>query len=98
MLGLGKDDKVPLSSLLNCIKTKFHISKNLPQSHSTVHFFKLGQFTPSFPKSYIISEHGPHGPVSPIDQKLSLSPNLYILFLLTFTLSSQIPSASSSSV
>ena len=41
--------------------------------------FNLPQPT-SFPWSICISEHGPHGPVSPIDQKLSLSPFLKILF------------------
>src|SRR4029079_3179120 len=55
-----------------CIKTKFHTSRNLSHEHPGAHSFLpqpiLG------PRSTKISVHGPHGPVSPIAQKLSASP------------------------
>ena len=48
------------------------------------------------PRSMWISEHGPHGPVSPICQKLSLSPSRWMRSSGTPTCSCQIASASSS--
>ena len=48
------------------------------------------------PRSMWISEHGPHGPVSPICQKLSLSPRRWMRSIGTPTCSCQIASASSS--
>ena len=58
----------PSSVLSYCVKTKFHISKNLSQSQPTP---QVGLPQPrSSPKSIYISESGPHGP-GPISQKLS---------------------------
>src|SRR3989338_7745793 len=74
MLGLGRGVNLPFRSLLYCMNTRFHISRNLSQSQPTLQVF-LPQPTSS-PWSMIISEHGPHGPVSPIAQKLSFSPSL----------------------
>ena len=51
-----------------------------------------------FPLSKNISEHGPHGPVSPIDQKLSSSPSFASLVEDTPIFLSQISSDSLSSL
>src|SRR3990172_6763249 len=77
ILGFGNGVSLPLASLLYCMNTRFHTSINLSQSHSTLHS-GLPHPIPS-PWSMCISEQGPHGPVSPILQKLSFSPSLTIL-------------------
>ncbi len=69
--GLGSGCKWPCLSRLNCIKTKFQISTYLSPSASGV---PGGPPATSGPWSKKISVQGPQGPVSPIDQKLSLSP------------------------
>ena len=71
MHGSGSGLILPVSSLKNCIKTRFHISRKRSQSHPTLQSWRL-QPTSS-PWSMSISEHGPHGPVSPMAQKLSSS-------------------------
>ncbi len=78
MDGLGSGVIVPAPSRLNCMKTRFQISSQRSQSHagprqrrpacSLAH----GRWSPWWKW---VSEQGPHGPVSPIDQKLSASPN-----------------------
>src|SRR5574340_503542 len=77
MLGFGRGVRFPDSSLLYCIKTRFHSSRNLSQSHPTLH--SELPHPASSPLSIIISEHGPQGPVSPICQKLSFAPRRTIL-------------------
>jgi len=56
--------------MLNSMKTRFHISSTSGTSWLT-------RWLASRPpmRSKCISEHGPHGPVSPIIQKLSFIPN-----------------------
>ena len=84
----GNEESLPFESLLNSIKTKFQISMYLsPVSPSP------GAFPSKFfPLSKNISEHGPHGPVSPIDQKLSSSPSFASLVEDTPIFLSQISS------
>ena len=90
----GNEESLPFESLLNSIKTKFQISMYLsPVSPSP------GAFPSKFfPLSKNISEHGPHGPVSPIDQKLSSSPSFASLVEETPIFLSQISSDSLSSL
>src|SRR3972149_1893977 len=96
MLGLGRGVRLPFASLLNCMNTRFHNSRNLSQSHPTL---QSGLPHPtSAPWSTSISEQGPHGPVSPICQKLSFSSSLVILSFGIPVTSSQRASASSSSL
>src|SRR5208283_663658 len=77
ILGLGRGVRVPNSSRLNCMNTRFQSSKYLSQSHPTPQ--SVFPHPTSSPWSMIISEQGPHGPVSPICQKLSFAPSLTIL-------------------
>ena len=74
--GFGRDSLFLFESCKYCIKTRFHISTNLSPSS----FFEPGG-PPSTesPWSKKISEHGPQGPSSPIDQKLSSVEILIIL-------------------
>ncbi len=72
MEGLGSGVIFPDSSRSYCMKTRFQSSRYRSQSH-----VPMPQFGPqaiSLPWSMMISEHGPQGPVSPMDQKLSFSP------------------------
>ncbi len=78
ILGLGSRERLPSSSLSYCIKTRFHNSHHLSQSHFPIPHSDAPQLRSS-PLSINISLQGPHGPVSPILQKLSFSPNLIIL-------------------
>ena len=61
--------------LLNCVKTMFQISRTLGSSMLTI----SGTSLPPM-RSKWISVHGPHGPYSPISQKLSFIPNGRTLF------------------
>ena len=72
MLGEGSRVMVPAASRLNCMNTRFQISRYRSHSQPTVHSGRPQPY-PS-PRSMMISEHGPQGPVSPMDQKLSFSP------------------------
>src|SRR3989338_6121396 len=85
--GFGKGVNWPSLLRLNCMKTKFHNSK----SRSPSKFFLV---TLPDPKSHKISEQGPQGPVSPIDQKLSFSPRRKICSLET-CFSQSFPASSS---
>ena len=67
--GRGRSTRVSGSCCSYCMKTRFHISMKRSPSSSGLPGGPPGM--PS-PWSKNISEHGPHGPVSPIDQKLSL--------------------------
>ncbi len=64
--GAASGEVSPFELRLNCMKTRFHISMKRSESRSSL-------LTGPEPKSHIISEHGPQGPVSPIAQKLSFS-------------------------
>ena len=74
MDGLGSGASLPSALRSNCMKTRFQISSQRSQSQATPSHF-LPAFSSaqgmSLPWKKWISEHGPHGPVSPIDQKLS---------------------------
>src|SRR4030043_1876767 len=96
MLGFGSGVSLPDSSLLNCMKTRFQSSKYLSQSHPAMQSGFLHPKSP--PWSMMISEHGPHGPVSPICQKLSFAPSLAILSSGSPINSDQSFTASSSSI
>ncbi len=75
--GLGSGVILPLASRLNCMKTRFQISSQRSQSQAGPR-----QTRPAFSSAHgrcspwwkWTSEQGPHGPVSPIAQKLSFSP------------------------
>ena len=70
----GSGVKVPSGLALNWMKTLFQISM-----HSALLWLTSRPLvSPAGVRSMWISEHGPHGPVSPIIQKLS--------FLLPFTM------------
>src|SRR5690554_6660079 len=97
MLGLGRGVMFPFSSRLYCINTKFQISNQRSQSHSPIAQTSASHFLSS-PLSIRISLQGPQGPVSPIDQKLSFSPNRNILSLGTGVNSCHKLKASSSSL
>ena len=73
--GFGSGFISPLASRLNCMKTKFQISTYRPHSHGNVHSV-WPSFEDAGPISKNISLHRPHGPVSPIAQKLSFSPGI----------------------
>ena len=69
MEGLGRSSLLSLSNWSYCMKTRFQISTNRSPSS----FGEPGGPPAIFePWSKNISEHGPQGPVAPIDQKLSL--------------------------
>ncbi|OQC26079.1 MAG: hypothetical protein BWX71_01585 [Deltaproteobacteria bacterium ADurb.Bin072] len=84
MLGAGSGVRVPAESRLNCMNTRFQISRYRSQSHSPALHSGLPHPTVG-PWSRMISEHGPQGPVSPMAQKLSLSPSLRMRSVLTPT-------------
>lgn len=72
MCWAGSGFSFPFVSRLNCMKTRFQISMTLGSSLLTM---SAASRLPM--RSKWISEHGPHGPVSPISQKLSvLSPGI----------------------
>ncbi len=73
MLGRGRGTMLPFSSRSYCMNTRFQISRNRSQSHLPMP--QLGPQLMSSPWSTWISEQGPQGPVSPMDQKLSFSPS-----------------------
>ena len=91
--GLGSSVRVPSGAWLYCMKTRFQNSMNRSPCGSC-------SGPPSGPnagpRSMWISLHGPHGPVSPICQKLSLSPRRWMRSIGTPTCSCQMASASSS--
>src|SRR5512138_103752 len=63
------------------MKTRFQISSQRSQSQATPSHFRPAFSSAqgmSSPWKKWISEHGPHGPVSPIAQKLSFIPSLKI--------------------
>ena len=91
--GLGSGVRVPSGAWLNCMKTRFQNSMNRSPWGS---FSGPPSGPNAGPRSMCSSEHGPHGPVSPICQKLSLSPRRWMRFMGTPTCSCQICSASSS--
>ena len=68
----GSSPNVPSGFALNWMKTWFQISM-----HSAVPWFTSSpRVSPDGVRSTWISEQGPHGPVSPIIQKLSFLPPL----------------------
>ena len=73
--GFGNAVREPSGAWLNCMNTRFQNSMKRSPCGSC-------SGPPSGPnagpRSMWISEHGPHGPVSPICQKLSLSPSRWI--------------------
>jgi len=91
--GRGSRVREPSLAWLYCMKTRFQNSRNRSPAGSC-------SGPPSgpnaLPRSMWISEHGPHGPTSPICQKLSLSPSRWMRSIGTPTTSCQICSASSS--
>ena len=72
MLGLGRGVRTPSAVRLYCMKTRFQISRY--RSHSHLPMPQSGPQDMASPWSMRISEQGPQGPVSPMDQKLSFSP------------------------
>src|SRR5664280_3145758 len=64
----GNGENQPLGFALNWMKTRFQIS----MQRASPLFTKLPLVSPAGVRSTWSSEHGPHGPVSPIIQKLSL--------------------------
>jgi hypothetical protein len=81
MEGLGSGVRLPSAPRSNCMKTRFQISSQRSQSQATPRqgrpAFSSAQGM-SFPWKKWISEQGPHGPVSPMAQKLSLAPSLWM--------------------
>src|SRR6201996_4483254 len=73
--GFGSAFSSPLASRLNCINTKFQISTYRPHSHGNTQSV-CASFDDAGPISKKISLQGPHGPVSPIAQKLSFKPGI----------------------
>ncbi len=75
--GFGSGVIAPLASRLNCMNTRFQISSQRSQSQAAP-----WQTRPAFSSAHgrwspwwkCTSEQGPHGPVSPMAQKLSFSP------------------------
>src|SRR5437870_11503312 len=65
----GSGVNEPSGFALNWMKTRFQISM---QPGSSL-FTSVPRVSPSDVRSTCTSEHGPHGPVSPIIQKLSRS-------------------------
>jgi len=76
MEGLGRAIRSPSACWSNCMKTRFQISTNRSPSSSGD---PGGPPAMCSPWSQKISEQGPHGPVSPMDQKLSAVPMRMIL-------------------
>ncbi len=72
MEGLGSAVRVPSAAWSYCMNTRFQISRYRSQSHLPMP--QSGPQVMCSPWSMRISEHGPQGPVSPMDQKLSFSP------------------------
>jgi hypothetical protein len=68
MLGRGRAARVPSAFWSYCMKTRFQISKNRSP-------FSMLASPKAGPRSTRISEQGPHGPTSPMLQKLSFSPS-----------------------
>ena len=66
----GNGVNVPSGLALNCMNTRFQISMH----RASPLFTRLPLVSPVGVRSTWISEHGPHGPVSPIIQKLSFLP------------------------
>ena len=91
--GFGSGVRLPSGAWSNCMNTRFQNSMNRSPAGSP-------SGPPSGPnagpRSMWISLHGPHGPVSPACQKLSLSPRRWMRSIGTPTISCQIASASSS--
>ncbi len=73
--GLGSGVRTPFSSRSYCMKTRFQISMYRPEPvpSSQPISGRSGR------RSTKISLHGPHGPVSPIAQKLSALPQRWTL-------------------
>ncbi len=78
ILGFGRGVSLPVLSLSYCMKTRFHNSLHLSQSHFPIPHSGASHRSSS-PLSMKISLQGPQGPISPMLQKLSFSPNLTIL-------------------
>ncbi len=66
--GLGRSTRSPGPRCSYCMKTRFQNSRNRSPSSSAL---PGGPPATLSPWSRKISEQGPHGPVSPADQKLS---------------------------
>ncbi len=91
--GVGSGVREPSGAWSYCMKTRFQNSMKRSPWGS---FSGPPSGPNSGPRSMCSSLHGPHGPVSPICQKLSLSPRRWMRSIGTPTTSCQIFSASSS--
>ena len=93
--GLGSGVRLPSGAWSYCMNTRFQNSRKRSPAGSA-----SGPPSGPYagPLSMCSSEHGPHGPVSPICQKLSASPRRWMRSIGTPTASCQICSASSSEV
>ena len=67
----GKGTSEPSALRSYCMNTRFHISMTRGLSLLTSEAPETALRSSSGRRSIWISEHGPHGPVSPISQKLS---------------------------
>ena len=93
MFFFGSGVREPSGAWSYCMKTRFQNSMNRSPWGSVA---GPPSGPNAGPRSRCSSLHGPHGPVSPICQKLSLSPIRWMRAIGTPTRSCQICSASSS--